>query len=158
MKFRTTGPSAAVLIASIMLCHAGDVKITLDQAPPAVQQAIKERAGSNKIIRLEKADEDGQIQYEALVEKENGKKIEFAIKADGTLDAVEERVTLDELPDKVADTVKKTIGDGKMEAVEKVTKDGTVTYEAGYKSSKGDKQEAIISSEGKLLKNGADED
>jgi biopolymer transport protein ExbD len=158
MKFKTLGLSSTLLITSIIFCHGGDVKITLDQAPAAVQKAIKKEAGSNKVVRVEKADEDGQIQYEALTEKANGKKIELIIKADGTLDSTEEPITLSELTGKVADTAKTTIGAGKVEAVERVTKDGTVTYEVGYKSSKGEKQEAIISSEGKLLKNGPDTD
>jgi len=158
MNFKITGLSSALLIASIIFCRGGDVKITLDQAPAAVQEAIKKEAGSNKIVRVEKADEDGQIQYEALTQKENGKKIEFIIKADGTLDSTEEPISLGELTGKVADTAKAAIGTGKVEAVERVTKDGTVAYEVGYKSSKGEKQEAVISSEGKLLKNGPDAD
>jgi uncharacterized membrane protein YkoI len=158
LNFKTTGLGAALLITSIILCQGGDVKIKLDQAPAAVQKAIQKEAGANKIVRLEKAEDEGQIQYEALTEKGNGKKIEFIIKADGTLDSTEEPVMLDELPSKVAETVKKAIRDGKVEAVEKVTKDGTATYEVGYKSSKGEKREALASSEGKLLKNGPNAD
>jgi hypothetical protein len=82
-------------------------------------------------LRPERLLDSAQIQYEAVIEKRNGKKIEFIIKADGTLDSIEEPVMLDELPSKVADTVKKAIGEGKVEAVEKVTKDGTATYEVG---------------------------
>jgi hypothetical protein len=158
VNFKTTGLSSALLITSIILCHGRDVKITLDQAPAAVQKAIQKDAGLNRIVRVEKAEDEGQIQYEALTQKGNGKKIEFIIKADGTLDSTEEPITLDELPGKVADTVKKAIGDGKVVAVEKVTKDGTATYEVGYKSSKGEKREAVASSEGKLLKSGPDAD
>jgi hypothetical protein len=90
-----------LLITSIILCHGGDVKIKLDQAPAAVQKAIQKEAGEDKIVRLEKAEDEGQIQYEAVTEKRNGKKIEFIIKADGTLDSIEEPVMLDELPSKV---------------------------------------------------------
>lgn len=158
MKYKITALSPALLMASILLCHGGDMKITLDQAPAVVQKAIKEQAGSNKIVRIEKADEDGHIQYEALTEKANGKKIEFIVKADGSLDSTEEPLRKDELPGTVADTVKTAVGDGKIHGMERVTKDGTVTYEVGYKSSKGEKQEAILSSEGKLLKNGPDTD
>jgi hypothetical protein len=140
----------------MILCHGGDLKITLVQAPAVVQTAIRKEAGSNKIIRVEKAEDEGQIRYEALTEKEDGKRIEFIITADGALDSTEEPITLGELPGKIADRVKKAIGDGKVGALEKVTKDGTVTYEVGYKSSKGEKREAVASSEGKLLKNGPD--
>jgi uncharacterized membrane protein YkoI len=157
MKFKTPGLASALLILSIALCHAGDVKIKLNDAPAIVQKAIKEQAGSNKILRIEKANEDGQVQYEALTQKEGGNKIEFIIKTDGTLDSTEEPITLGELTGKVAETAKTAIGTGQVKAVERITKDGTVTYEVGYKSSKGE-QEAVISSEGKLLKNGPDAD
>src|ERR1039458_6151379 len=100
MKFKTLGLSSTLLITSIIFCHGGDVKITLDQAPAAVQKAIKKEAGSNKVVRVEKADEDGQIQYEALTEKANGKKIELIIKADGTLDSTEETITLSKMTGK----------------------------------------------------------
>ena len=95
------------------------MKIKLDQAPAAVQKAIQKEAGEDKIVRLEKAEDEGQIQYEALTEKGNGKKIEFIIKADGTLDSTEEPIMLDELPSKVADTVKgfKGIAEGKYDDI-----------------------------------------
>ena len=48
--------------------------------------------------------------------------------------------------------VKKAIGNGKVEIVERMTKNGTVIYEAGYKSTKGESREAVAFSEGKLIK------
>ena len=145
-------------LASFALCHAEDEKITLEQAPANIQKAIKHLAGSNKIIRIEKAHDDGKIEYEALTEKSNGKKIEFIIKADGTLDSTEERLDKNELSSDVAKTVESAVAGGKIHAIERITKEGVVTYEVAYKTAKGDKQEAVISSQGKLLKNGADND
>jgi hypothetical protein len=158
VNFKTTGLSSVLLIFSIILSHGGDLKIPLAQAPAVVKTAIQKEAGSNKIIRVEKAEDEGQIRYEALTEKKDGKRIEFIIKADGTLDSTEEPITLDELPGSVADALKKSIGGGKVGDFEKVTKDGIVTYEVGYKSPKGEKREAVASSEGNLLRNGPQTD
>jgi hypothetical protein len=44
-----------LLITSIILCHGGDVKIKLDQAPAAVQKAI----GEGKVEAVEKVTKDG---------------------------------------------------------------------------------------------------
>lgn len=157
MKFRTTKPALAFLVASIAICRAGDEKITLSEAPAAVRKAISEQTGSNKLVKLEKADEDGQIQYEALTQKPNGKKIEFVFKVDGTLDSTEEPISPAELPSPIADQVKTAVNGAPLKAVERVTRDGTVTYEVAYKSDHGDR-EAVISSAGKILKNGPDTD
>jgi uncharacterized membrane protein YkoI len=158
MNFKTIGLSSALVVSSILLGNGAEWKITLDKAPEAVQKAIQKQAGSNKIVRLEKAEDEGQIRYEALTEKEDGKRIEFIIKADGTLDSTEEPVSINELPAKVAESLKKAVGRGKVEAIEKVIKGGNVTYEVGDKSSRGEKREAVASSGGNLLKNGPDAD
>jgi uncharacterized membrane protein YkoI len=65
-------------------------------------------------------------------------------------------VSLDQAPAAVQQTIKEVVGNGKIKEIEKEAKDGTVTYEVDYKSANGDKQEAVISADGKLLKNGAD--
>ena len=147
-----------ITAACVMRVHAGDEKITLDQAPANIQKAIKKTAGSNEIIRIEKATEHDQVQYEALTKKSDGKKIEFILNADGSLDATEEPISKGELPDAVAKTVGSTVAGGKIHGIERITKDGSVTYEVGYKSAKGEKQEAVFSSTGKLLKKGEDKD
>ena len=106
----------------------------------------------------EKADEGGQIQYEVLTKKADGSKIEYILMPDGSLDSTEEKLGKDALPDAIAGTVKTAVGDGQIKGVEKVTKGDAVTYEVGYKNSKGAEMEAVVSSEGKLIKNGVDAD
>jgi len=49
-----------LLITSIILCHGGDVKIKLDQAPAAVQKAI----GEGRVEAVEKVTKDGTATYE----------------------------------------------------------------------------------------------
>ncbi len=151
--------TSALLVMSIFICKADeDQKITLDQAPSAVQKSAKDHAGTSEIVRVEKANEGGQIQYEVLTKKADGSKIEYILMPDGSLDSTEEKLGKDALPDAIAGTVKTAVGDGQIKGVEKVTKGDAVTYEVGYKNSKGAEMEAVVSSEGKLIKNGVDAD
>lgn len=157
MKPIPAGLTFTLLVLSIVLCRA-DVLISLNQAPDVVQQGIRAHAGSNKILRVEKADEDGQIQYEALTEKPDGKKIELIITSDGNLDSTEERLSKTALPATVAQAMDSAVGDGHFKGVERVTKGQAVTYEVAYKAPDGTSREAVILSTGKLLKNGVDAD
>lgn len=158
MKSSTLTYITLFIVASALLVRAEEEKIPLDQAPANIQTAIKKIAGPNKILSVEKAHDEDKVEYEVLTEKANGKKMEFIIKSDGRLDSTEEPLTQDQLPGAVAKTVGQTVGDGKIHNLERVTKDGEVTYEVGYKSSKGDKRETVISSNSKLLKNDVDKD
>lgn len=159
MKINKIHVSLALLVMSILVCNADeDQKITLNQAPAEVQKAAKDHAGSSEIVRVEKANEDGQIQYEVLTKKADGSKVEYILKPDGSLDSTEEKLSMSALPDSVANTAKTAVGDGQITGVEKLTKGEVVTFEVGYKNAKGEKQEAVISSEGKLIKNGVDAD
>lgn len=159
MKIIPLHLNSVLLAMSILAGRADqDVKITLNEAPAAVQKAAKDHAGSGRIIRVEKADEDGQVQYEVLTKNADRRKIEYILKTDGSLDSTEEKLGKNALPAAVAGMAKTAVADGKIEGVEKVAKNGVVTYEVGYESPSGAKQEAVISSEGKLLKNGVDAD
>ena len=156
MKINSIALGAVALAASFVLGR-GDVKIAWSQVPTAVQQSVMGHIGSNKIIRVEKADEGGKTQYEVLTRTANDRKIEFIVNPDGTLDSTEEPLKVNELPAGVTSTIQKAVAGGKLDSVERVTKDGTVTYEAGYQSGHG-AMEAVVSADGKLMKNGVDND
>jgi len=53
--------------------------VKMSDLPAAVQTTIKDKAGSNEIIKIEKKTEDGKTVYEAVVNK-SGK--EWAIEVD----------------------------------------------------------------------------
>ena len=50
--------------------------------PAAVQTTIKDKAGSNEIMKVEKKTEDGKTVYEAVVNK-NGKEWSIEVNANG---------------------------------------------------------------------------
>jgi hypothetical protein len=158
MNLKIIPLSSALLCSSLVLCHALDLKIPLTKVPTIVQCAIRQEAGSNRIIQVEKAEDAGQIRYEALTEKRDGKTIEFIFKSDGTLVSTEEPIERAELPEIIAETLKEAIGNGRISLFEKVVSNGIATYEVSYKSSKGEKREAAASSVGTLLRNGPDVD
>ena len=54
-------------------------QVKMSDLPAAVQTTIKDKAGSNEIIKIEKKTEDGKTIYEAVVNK-SGK--EWAIEVD----------------------------------------------------------------------------
>jgi hypothetical protein len=157
MKIKTTTLASIFLIASTMFVCASDKRVTLDEAPRTIQKAIKERAGSGKIMRIEKATEQGQVQYEVLIKRApSGSEIEFIFNSDGSLDSTEEPLSIKELPVTVQRASKIVVGNGNISTAERRIKGGTITYEMGYRSSKGQEREAVFASDGKVVKNGTE--
>ena len=54
----------------------------MSDLPAAVQTTIKDKAGSNEIMKVEKKTEDGKTVYEAVVNK-NGKEWSIEVNANG---------------------------------------------------------------------------
>lgn len=44
--------------------------VTLSEVPAAAQTTIKDQAGSNEIVRIEKKTEDGETVYDAIVNRD----------------------------------------------------------------------------------------
>ena len=160
MKIKTATLASIFLIASTMFARASDKTITLDEAPRTIQKAIKGHAGSgSKIMRIEKATDQRPVQYEALIKRaQSGSEIEFIFNSDGSLDSTEEPLSIQELPVTVQRASKTVVGNGNISTAERRIKGGTITYEVGYRSSKGQEREAVFASDGKLVKNGTDTD
>ena len=157
MKIKTATLASIFLTASTMFVCASDKTVTLDEAPRTIQKAIKEHAGSGKIIRIEKATEQRQVQYEALIKRApSGREIEFIFNSDGSLDSTEEPLSIQELPGTVQRASKTVVGSGNISTAERRIKGGTINYEVGYRSSKGQEREAVFASDGKVVKNGTE--
>jgi len=56
--------------------------VKMSDLPAAVQTTIKEKAGSNEIMKVEKKTEEGRTVYEAVVNK-NGKEWSIEVNANG---------------------------------------------------------------------------
>src|SRR5450432_3260973 len=89
--------AAAAITAGCMSESSNEVKITMDQVPAAVQQAVKAYASAAEIKGIEDSDVDGTKVIECDIEK-NGKASEIAFKPDGQLFSTEEVVVFTDLP------------------------------------------------------------
>lgn len=56
----------------------------LDAIPAPARSAIQKKAAGGKVLEVQAVTRDGSVSYEAEIEK-NGKKLEFAVKPDGTV-------------------------------------------------------------------------
>jgi len=56
--------------------------VKMSDLPAAVQTTIKDKAGSNEIVKIEKKTEEGKTVYEAVVNK-NGKQWSIEVNAKG---------------------------------------------------------------------------
>jgi hypothetical protein len=107
---------------------ASDKTVILDEAPRTIQKAIKEHAGSGKIMRIEKATEQRQVQYEALIKRApSGREIEFIFNSDGGLDSTEEPLSIQELPGTVQRASETVVGNENISTAERRIKGGTIT-------------------------------
>jgi uncharacterized membrane protein YkoI len=59
-------------------------EIDLDSVPPAARSAIQKRASGGAITLVEKVTAASLVSYEATIKVKNGKRIEYAVNADGS--------------------------------------------------------------------------
>ena len=87
MKKTIAAISIAVIgsLACPVLLTAGEEKeetVQISSLPEAVQKTIKDKAGSNEIVKIEKKTEEGKTVYEAVVNK-NGTEWSIEVDANG---------------------------------------------------------------------------
>jgi uncharacterized membrane protein YkoI len=138
-------------ISSVALCEEKeDSKVALDQAPAAVQAAVKKVIGTNKMEELTKETEDGKVVYEVEFEA-NDVDHSASISEDGKVLEEEMEVEMKDLPAAVAKAFKDAAGkDGEVEEAEKVMADGKTFYEAEVESGE-ETFEVKVAEDGKVL-------
>ena len=72
------------LVCPVLLTAAEEKEeiVQMSSLPAAVQTAIKDKAGSNEIVKIEKKTEEGKTVYEAVVNKK-GKEWSIEVDANG---------------------------------------------------------------------------
>lgn len=121
-------------------------KVTMEQLPPKVKEAVQRLVGTNTIKELEKETEHGTVVY-GVEWTANGKEWEAEFTADGDLLEVEEAVAADEVPAAVRHAAAKALGEAAKIEFERVT---ITLYEAETKID-GKEREILISPTGKLM-------
>ncbi len=126
------------------------VAAKLAKIPPAASEALKKAAGSGKIdkVSLEK---DGKVTvYEIAVSEAGQPPREISVTSDGQLNAQEETVPLDKVPDAARKAIEDGAKGAKIDRVNKIQRAaGGVSYEARY-INKGKTTEVEYLEDGKL--------
>ncbi len=109
---------------------AQEKKIDPSNLPPAVQKTVQEQSKGATIKGYSTEKEHGKTVYEAeMIVDGHSKDIQIA--EDGTLNEIEEEVTLSSLPSAVQAALTARAGDAKITKVESLTKHNKlVAYEA----------------------------
>ena len=123
-----------LLIAAGSLCFAGsERKVKLEDMPAAVQAAIKEQSTGATIKGFSKEVEKGKTSYEAEMTV-NGHSKDVSFDPSGKIVAVEEETPIDSIPEPARAAIREAVGGGKLKMVETVREDGTMFYEASFKT------------------------
>jgi Putative beta-lactamase-inhibitor-like, PepSY-like len=108
MRRVTTWLGAAAmagLALTVAASRADDKKISPDDLPAKVKEALNHRFPGAKVTSAEKEIEKGQVVYD-LELKHDGRKYEMDVKEDGTILEIEKEIPLRELPAAVAKALK----------------------------------------------------
>jgi len=148
MKKTSIAAVALLVLSGASLTLAAEKKIKLENAPPAVQQAIKDATKDATLVGVETDVEDGKTEYEAET-KVNGHGKDITFDENGKLLATEEEVSLDSVPAAAKAAIEKQAGGAKIRKVEKITKggDNSVVYEAAVNKN-GKKSEVLVNPDG----------
>jgi len=142
-----------VLPVSLLLLATGltAAPLKIEKLPPAVQKTVKEQLKGATMTGLSKEVEKGKTQYE-LETKVNGRGRDLIIGTDGTIEVIEEEVTLDTIPAPAKAAFEKASTGAKITKVEKVTKGSVVTYEAIVEKKGKKKTEVMVNADGSPAK------
>jgi uncharacterized membrane protein YkoI len=131
MKRETSFLTTALLISSSSLIVLGQEKtLNRSQLPPAVEKTVQTQSQGATIKRFITEQENGKTVYEAEMIV-NGHTKDIQIAKDGTLNEIEEEVSIDSLPLEVQTALRTKAAGAVITKVESLTKQGSVVaYEA----------------------------
>ena len=164
-NYRSMRIGAAVIALALWiipsrLAFAGEAakeeKVTLDQVPAKVRATLERECKGATIRDIVKEVEGEKTLYDFEVTK-GGRAFEFDITADGEVVSREEQVELSGVPAAVRQTLERASKGGKLGTIMKVNEEGKTSYEAEI-ASKGKTAEVSIAADGKLIKEGAEEE
>ncbi len=120
----------------------------LKDLPPAVPKTVQDNLKGGTIKNIGKETEEGVAQYE-IESVLNGTARDFNVDIKGNLLVMEEATTLDAIPAAAKAAILKKVGDGKVGAVETVSKPGQpMMYAAAYKDKAGKNREILVNADG----------
>jgi uncharacterized membrane protein YkoI len=96
-------------------------KVPLDKLPKAVADAVKNKFPKAELVEASKENEDGKTVYEVAI-KVDGKKIDVALTAEGTILGLEKEIAVKDLPKAVTETLESKYAKATIKVVEEVIK------------------------------------
>jgi hypothetical protein len=146
--------SGVALFVMAVLAFADEEKVPLDKVPKVVLDAAKKRFPNAEAIEASKETEDGKTVYEIEL-RENGKKLDVTLTADGTIILIERQIDAKDLPKAVVEAIDKKYPKATFKIIEEVikVKDGKETldlYEALLVTADKMKVEVKVAPDGKI--------
>jgi uncharacterized membrane protein YkoI len=119
--------------SSVALADEGDDgeerEISLSDVPAAARAAIEQFAAGGEIEEVKQEEEDGQVVYEAEIEKDDLDS-EITVSAAGEIIEKAVEISLDDVPEGVRTTIKAFAKVGKIDEIMREEEGDDVTYEA----------------------------
>jgi hypothetical protein len=142
------GMFAAMVAGPAVAQEAKGKSLQLKDLPAAVQKTVQDTLKGGEIKNISKETEDGVTQFE-VESVLNGKARDFDVDVTGKLLVIEEATTIDAVPAAAKASILKKVADGKLGAVETLSKPGQPTaYEASYTDKRGKKQSILVKADG----------
>jgi hypothetical protein len=145
---------SGTMVLCLWLCGASQVRagedaktIPIQQAPVAVQKAIRAEARSGEFGEVQPNVEDGKTNY-AVTIREDGHERDVTVAADGSL--VSKEVTLEEVPPPVRNTINGQLHKGTLESIEKNFEDTDIDFEVNVTATNGTERTFTVGLDGKL--------
>lgn len=134
---------------------AEEMAVPLDKLPKAVTEAVKKMFPKAEIVEATQETEDGEVEYEVTV-KENGKKIDITVEADGDIEGLEKEIDLKDLPKAVIQALEKKYPKAVHTSAEAVFeiedgKEELEYYEVQIKTADNQEVEVKIKADGKIV-------
>ncbi len=96
-------------------------KVPLDKLPKVVVEAVKKKFPNAELVEASKENEDGKTVYEVAI-KDDGKKIDVTLTAEGTILGMEKQIASKDLPKAVTETLESKYAKATIKVVEEVIK------------------------------------
>jgi hypothetical protein len=120
--------------------------------PEKTLTALNKAYPNAQILTIEKEETKGQILYEFEI-KEGEDEKDLIYLEDGSLYAIEEVISVNDLPSKVMNALKKAYPEGELDQAEKITRQSETEYEVVLEVEETDEEmeyEIVITSNGKV--------
>jgi uncharacterized membrane protein YkoI len=160
MRFASLMATAAglVLITLAIGVRGDESKISFDQVPKPVVDAIKAKFPGARPKAAVKEVEDGKTLFEITIIYQ-GKSIDVVAKPDGTITAIEKLIDAKDLPKPVTATLNSKYPGATVKKAEELTEDGKVSYEVSLTTADKKTVGVTLDPQGKILETeGADAD